>query len=120
MMCFTFSTSTAYCNTDRQLQSVCTTTLATLRCTKISPGIKPTISLAGTRESEQPIHKYSGDCCSDNFWKKSGWIFLIDSAQLRLFSNRFGNSFMTVYPVSFDHVPVVILQQFAVHAALRY
>jgi len=31
MMCSTFNTSTAYCITDKQLRSVCTTTLATLR-----------------------------------------------------------------------------------------
>jgi hypothetical protein len=46
--------------TDRQLRSVCTTTLATLRWTKTSPGSRPTIWLAGTRESEQPIHRNSG------------------------------------------------------------
>ena len=38
MTCPTFSTSTAYCSTDRQFRSVCTTTLATLRWTNSSPG----------------------------------------------------------------------------------
>ncbi len=38
MMCSTLSTSTANCITDRQLRSLCTTTLATLRWTKSSPG----------------------------------------------------------------------------------
>mgnify|MGYP003694316245 CR=1 FL=1 len=42
----------AYCSTERQLRSVCTTTLATLRWTKSSPGARPTISLAGTRLSD--------------------------------------------------------------------
>ena len=36
-----------------------TTTLAMLRCTNISPGSVPVILLAGTRLSEQPIHRYS-------------------------------------------------------------
>src|SRR5436189_106558 len=56
MMCSTLSTSTANWITDRQLRSVCTTTLAMLRWTKSSPGSSPTMSLAGTRESAQPIH----------------------------------------------------------------
>jgi hypothetical protein len=60
MTCFTFSTSTANCITDRQFRSVCTTTLAMLRCTKSSPGSRLTISLAGTRLSEQPIQRYFG------------------------------------------------------------
>ena len=33
------------------------TTLATLRWTKISPGSRPVMTLAGTRESAQPIQK---------------------------------------------------------------
>lgn len=65
MMCSTFSTSTAYCITDKQFRSVCTTTLAMLRCTKTSPGARPMISLAGTRLSAQPIHKRRGDCWSN-------------------------------------------------------
>lgn len=36
------------------------TKLATFLWTKSYPGLRPTISLAGTLESEQPIHKYSG------------------------------------------------------------
>ena len=51
---------------------MCTTTLATLRWTKSSPGSRPTISLAGTRLSEQPIHRYSGVCWAARCWKKSG------------------------------------------------
>ena len=57
MTCSTCSASTAYCSTDRQLRSVWTTTLATLRWTNSSPGSRSTISLAGTRLSEQPIHR---------------------------------------------------------------
>ena len=41
--CGTFSASTANCSTDRQLRSVCTTTLATLRWTNSSPGGRSTI-----------------------------------------------------------------------------
>ena len=36
--------------------------MATLRWTNSSPGLSPTISLAGTRLSEQPIQRYSGAC----------------------------------------------------------
>src|SRR6218665_383594 len=46
------------------------TVLAMLRVTKISPGSVPVISLAGTRLSEQPIHKKSGFCTSDVWSKK--------------------------------------------------
>src|SRR5690606_1832973 len=77
-MCLTCSTSTAYCTPDRQLRSVCTTTLATLRWTNTSPGAMSMIWLAGTRESEQPIHRYSGACCCESWAKNSGF-----SAQMR-------------------------------------
>ncbi len=30
------------------------------------PGCKPVTTLAGTRLSEQPIHRYSGRCMADN------------------------------------------------------
>src|SRR3954453_21817563 len=95
MTCFTCSTSTAYCSTDRQLRSECTTTLATFRCTNSSPGNTPTISLAGTRESDQPIHKYSGACCAASLWKKSGRAAETSAAQRRLLSNRCASDFMT-------------------------
>ncbi len=62
MMCLTLSRSTANWITDRQLRSECTTTFAMFLCTKTSPGGSPMIWLAGTRESEQPIHRYSGAC----------------------------------------------------------
>ena len=72
MTCFTSSTSTAYCSTERQLRSVCTTTFATLRCTNTSPGARPTIWFAGTRLSEQPIQRYSGACRSARSAKNGG------------------------------------------------
>src|SRR5262249_21361929 len=80
--------------TDRQFRSVCTTRLATLRWTKSSPGRSPTIWFAGTRLSEQPIHRYSGDCCCASFAKKSGSCRRMRSAQVRLFSNSCGRCFM--------------------------
>src|SRR3954451_18880459 len=92
MTCFTCSTSTAYCSTDRQLRSECTTTLATFRCTNSSPGNNPTISLAGTRESEQPIHRYDGACCAASCLKKPGWAAVTVAAHCRLLSNRWERS----------------------------
>jgi hypothetical protein len=35
-------------------------------------GSSPTISLAGTRLSEQPIQRYFGACCSESRRKKPG------------------------------------------------
>src|SRR5918992_3862544 len=84
MMCFTRSTSTAYCMQDRQLASACSTTLATLRWTKSSPGGRPTISLAGTRLSEQPTHRYCGACWFVRRVKNSGSCRVIFAAQDRL------------------------------------
>ncbi len=72
MMCRTFSRSTANWITDRQLRSVCTTTLAIFLWTNTSPGGRPMIWFAGTRESEQPIHRYSGACWSARREKYSG------------------------------------------------
>src|SRR6185369_14596292 len=86
MTCSTFSTSTAYCSTDRQFRSVWTTTLATLRWTKSSPGRRPTISLAGTRLSAQPIQRYFGDCCATSDEKKFGSRSLMRRAHARLLS----------------------------------
>src|SRR5512142_2629924 len=45
------------------------------------------ISLAGTRLSEQPIHRTSGDCCCASLRKKSGRSWSIRAAHLRLFSS---------------------------------
>ena len=69
---------------DRQLRSVGTTTLATLRCTNTSPGSSPVIWLAGTRLSEQPIHMYLGFCCASRLVKKPGRSRSIWAAQARL------------------------------------
>src|SRR5688572_6466610 len=87
MTCSTRRTSTAYCSTDRQFRSVCTTTLATLRCTNSSPGSRLTISLAGTRLSAQPIQRKRGDCCRDRVSKNPGSRAVIDRAQARLLSS---------------------------------
>src|SRR5688572_5030671 len=91
MMWPTPSTSTAYCTTDRQLRSVWTTTLATLRCTNSSPGARPTISFAGTRLSEQPIQRYRGVCWRDSSRKKSGCLEVMSFAQARFCSKRSGS-----------------------------
>src|SRR5688572_6703748 len=84
MMCFTRRTSTAYCMQDRQFASACSTTLATLRCTKSSPGGSPTISFAGTRLSEQPTHRYCGACWLVRRVKNAGSCRVIFAAQVRL------------------------------------
>src|SRR5688500_17818993 len=94
MMCSTFSTSTAYCITDKQLKSVWTTTFATLRCTNISRAIMPTSLVAGTRLSEQPIQRTVGDCCLAKVWKKSGSLLLMFAAQARFRSRRRFRYFM--------------------------
>src|SRR5688572_28813880 len=88
MMCSTLSTSTAYCSTERQFRSLCTTTLATLRCTKSSPGLRPTISFAGTRLSAQPTQRYFGVCCAARPAKNPGSRALTRLAQARLLSKR--------------------------------
>src|SRR5258707_375895 len=84
MTCLTLMTSTAYWRTERQLRSVWTTTLATLRWTKSSPGSMQTIWLAGTRLSEQPIQKNCGACWADRSEKKFGSYRRIFSDQARL------------------------------------
>ena len=38
-------------------------------------------SLAGTRLSEQPIHKSGGDCPFDNFSKYSGSSLILEATQ---------------------------------------
>src|ERR1700687_5509992 len=91
MMCSTLRMSTAYWMTERQLRSVWTTRFATFRCTKSSPGGSPTISLAGTRLSEQPIQRYLGDCCSESLRKKAASCRVIRFDQARLFSKRWVN-----------------------------
>src|SRR5690606_6113981 len=98
-MCLTLSWSTAYWMTLRQFRSVCTTTLAMLRWTNTSPGAMPMIWLAGTRESEQPIHRYSGCCCRDNWLKNSGSSCSMRSAQSLLFCSSMRMSFMVELPL---------------------
>src|SRR5690242_14605545 len=72
MMLVTFKTSSANWITERQFISVWVTILAMFRWTKTSPGWSPTIVFAATRLSEQPIQRYSGDCCLASSTKKSG------------------------------------------------
>ena len=48
------------------------------------PGASPTIWFAGTRLSEQPIHRYSGDWRSTSAEKKSGSSATAAAAQARL------------------------------------
>ena len=47
-----------------------------------------TISFAGTRLSEQPIHRYSGACCSCELGEEVGSCSTIRAAQWALFSNN--------------------------------
>ena len=58
--------------TDWQFRSLLRTRLAMLRCTNSSPGSRPTISLAGTRLSEQPIQRKGGDWLLNRWATKSG------------------------------------------------
>src|SRR5687768_4066231 len=86
-MCSTFSTSAANWIVLRQLRSVWTTTLAMLRWTNTSPGCSPVIWFAGTRESEQPIHRYFGFWICDRRLKKPGSSARMRSAQALLRSS---------------------------------
>src|SRR5262245_18680968 len=70
------------------------TRLAIFRWTNNSPGSNPTISLAGTLLSEQPIQRYSGACCATSLEKNSGLVARISDAHFLLFSMRFGRSFI--------------------------
>src|SRR5690606_41981441 len=49
---------------------------------------------AGTRESEQPIHRYSGACCSESCPKKPGSSRETRSAQARLRFSRWSSRFI--------------------------
>src|SRR5215471_16588995 len=90
------STSTAYCIAERQLRSVCTTTFATFRCTNTSPGCCPVIWFAGTRLSEQPIHRMCGVWIADRSSKNVGCCARTRSAHRRLFSRISRRSAITV------------------------
>src|SRR5579872_5251234 len=59
-----------------------------LRWTNISPGSSPTISFAGTRLSEQPIHRYAGACWPSRRLKKPGSRATCALAQARLLALR--------------------------------
>ena len=59
-----------------------------LRCTKTSPGASPITWFAGTRLSEQPIHRYSGDCCLTRREKNSGSSECMRSDQFLLLAKR--------------------------------
>jgi hypothetical protein len=59
---------------------------------KSSPGNSPTISLAGTRLSAQPIHKYFGVCWPESLWKNPGSCAVTCATQRRLFSKRWLSS----------------------------
>src|SRR5581483_2426602 len=98
MTCRTRSTCTAYWSAARQFKSVCTTTFATFRCTNISPGRSPQISVAGTRLSEQPIQTYAGDCCSASRAKKPGSRATRSAAHRRLFSKSFATASIRASP----------------------
>src|SRR5690606_23664348 len=89
----TLSTSTANWITDMQLRSVCTITFAMLRWTNTSPGARSMTWLAGTRESEQPIHRYLGACCLDSRSKKPGSSSSMRPAQVRLLRSNAASSF---------------------------
>src|SRR5690606_14008542 len=91
-MCSTFSTSTANWITDMQFRSVCTITLAMLRWTNTSPGARPMTWFAGTRESEQPIHRYLGACSSDRRSKNCGSSLRTPSAQAWLLLRSFASA----------------------------
>src|SRR6185503_1591483 len=92
------STSTANWITDRQLRSVCTTTFATLRCTNTSPGWWPVIWFAGTRLSEQPIHRMRGRWMAARRSKNPGSCARMRSDHRRLFSRTSRRSAMGSLP----------------------
>src|SRR5690606_4784155 len=89
----TLSTSTANWITDMQSRSVCTITLAMLRWTNTSPGDRSMTWLAGTRESEQPIHRYLGARSLDRRSQNPGSSSSMRSAQDRLLRSNAANSF---------------------------
>src|SRR5580765_588833 len=98
MTCRMPSTSTAYWITERQFKSVCTTTFATLRCTNTSPGCWPVIWFAGTRLSEQPIHRMRGVWIAASSSKNEGCCARTRSAHRRLFSRISRSSAITRLP----------------------
>src|SRR3954464_7161940 len=100
MMCSTFSMSTANWIAESAFRSLCTTMFATLRCTNTSPGSRPVIWLAGTRESLQPIHMNLGFCCLVRLVKNPGRLRSISPAHCRLWVKR---SWMVVVMWGLSH-----------------
>jgi MFS family permease len=68
-----------------------------------SPGSRSTISLAGTRLSEQPIHKYSGACWRSSRLKKPASAATIRFAQARFFSFNRSSIIMLIAPTAAGH-----------------
>lgn len=62
---------------------------ATFLWTNNSPGLKPITYSAGTRESEQPIQRYSGCWPSDKCWKNWGLLTEVYLAHCILLSRIF-------------------------------
>jgi hypothetical protein len=60
--------------------------------------LRPQISVAGTRLSEQPIHNSFGVCCAASSAKNVGFAAVWRAAQARLDSNRCGRFFMISPP----------------------
>lgn len=89
MMSLTLRFSTAYWSTDIALISDNGDWLAMFLWTNNSPGLNPTTYSAGTRESEQPIQRYSGCCPSDNYSNKWGLVTVVYSAHMTLLSRIF-------------------------------
>src|ERR1044072_6130441 len=54
----------------------------------MSPGFSPTSCVAGTRLSEQPIHRYRGVCCCASELKNCGSEALISSSHCLFFSKN--------------------------------
>src|SRR3546814_10717713 len=63
-----------------------------LRGTTTSPGARPMTWLAGTGESEQPIHRYLGACSSDRRSKNCGSSLRTPSAQAWLLRSSFSSA----------------------------
>src|SRR3546814_20655726 len=62
------------------------------RWTNTAPGARPMPWLAGTRESEQPIHRYLGACSSDRRSKNCGSSLRTPSAQAWVLRSSFSSA----------------------------
>jgi hypothetical protein len=72
-----------------------------------SPGNNPTISLAGTRLSAQPVHKYFCVCWPESLWKNPGSLAVTCATQRRLFSKRWLNSSIGEDLISLVFMPTI-------------